>query len=69
MKSSEINETISVVFVYILTLMFVHAKLIGQIDWPWWKVFLPVWPVAVFLIALMSAVAIAGFISSFWSKG
>lgn len=37
-------------FLMALTLIFVLAKLFGQIDWSWWLVFLPMLPAFVMWI-------------------
>ncbi len=46
-------------FLGLLTILFIHHKLIGTIAWSWWWVLSPIWiPVAIGLAALLIAVAI-----------
>ena len=41
-------------FLYILTLIFVVAKIMGYLSWSWWLVFTPVLiPVALVIIAIV----------------
>ena len=49
-------------FLWILTLIFVIAKILGYINWSWWIVFMPLWLGLVFCITIFSFVAIVGLI-------
>lgn len=46
-------------FLSLLTLLFIHHKLVGTIAWSWWWVLSPIWiPVVVVLAVLIIAFAI-----------
>jgi hypothetical protein len=48
-------------FAGLLTLVFVIAKLMGAVTWPWWLVFLPIYILPLVVLAIMAAVlAVAG---------
>ncbi len=41
-------------FISLLTLIFVVAKILGEITWSWWWVFSPIWiPISVALAVLI----------------
>ncbi len=46
-------------FLWILTLIFVVAKIMGYINWSWWIVFSPLWIGLAISLAILSLVAIA----------
>lgn len=37
----------------LLTIIFVIAKIMGKIDWPWWLVLLPTWGPLALLLAIL----------------
>lgn len=43
MESNQINKTLSMLPVYLLTIAFVVLKLCKVIDWSWWWVLSPLW--------------------------
>lgn len=42
MKKNSENNTKGIGFMGALQLVFITLKLIGKIDWEWWKVLLPI---------------------------
>jgi len=49
-------------FLWILTLIFVIAKILGYINWSWWLVFMPLWLGLAVCITVFSFVTIIGFV-------
>jgi hypothetical protein len=47
-------------FLELLTLLFIHHKLVGTIAWSWWWILSPLW--VLFAVALVVA-AVAGYYS------
>lgn len=45
-------------FVYLLTLIFVLAKIFGKLDWSWWWVFSPIWLYSLFIILVLIVIFI-----------
>jgi hypothetical protein len=51
-------------FLSLLTILFIHHKLVGTIAWSWWWVLSPIWiPVAIGLAAVIIAAAIGFYLS------
>lgn len=44
-------------FAGLLTIVFIVLKLLGKIDWSWWWVLSPIWISALFIIAVVGAIA------------
>lgn len=51
-------------FLPILTLMFVAAKLTGHIDWSWWLVFLPMYPAIILWVIFTVIFALVGGVAA-----
>lgn len=51
-------------FLSVLTLLFVWAKLTGLIDWSWWIVFCPIWiPISIIIVLMIIITLLKIFIS------
>ena len=49
-------------FMGLLTLLFVAAKLFGDIDWSWWWVFAPLWIEAAIVLVLITIFGICAWL-------
>ena len=53
-------------FISLLTLIFVVAKILGEITWSWWWVFSPIWiPISVVLAILITIFIISVIVEAF----
>lgn len=48
-------------FLGLLTLLFIHHKLIGTITWSWWWVLSPLWSIALLAVIVVAAITAVGF--------
>jgi hypothetical protein len=48
-------------FLSLLTLLFIHHKLVGTIAWSWWWVLSPIWVPVTVVIAVLIIAAAVGF--------
>lgn len=60
------NYGCSIGFPGALTLVFVVAKLMGLVDWPWALVFMPIWIVLLFVALLGIGIVFISIIQVLW---
>ena len=58
MKQQNASVRGGVGFLGLLTLLLCHHQLAGNIDWPWWQLFAPLWVPAVAVTAAAILLAI-----------
>ncbi len=55
-------------FLGLLTVLFVGLKLTGHVDWPWWKVFAPMWLGVALFVAMMLVFLAVSLAVSVWGS-
>ena len=60
MKNNDVSNT-GIGFFGLLQILFIALKLMGYIQWEWWKVLLPVIIEAVYIVLLVIIIALDEF--------
>jgi hypothetical protein len=60
------GSSININFPWLVTLVFVVLKLVGEISWSWWWVFSPIWVPLLLLLTILGLVLVAKVIVSKW---